>query len=196
MALAALLYMVAFDAFADRISLVAAYRTLKDAGVGAWAVRMTLVGFSALLLTTTMNSIRHAALATTVATVWLAILATMSLLLSPVGALSPFGDSDGMGPTLIWGPLLIAAVHFVLIALVRTLARIKQAEWADLISLGVGGALSLFAFGVCARMVAGGWLAMKVMQPLEKQAILLAVFAAVAVIVFAQNWSCAKDKPS
>ncbi|CAG1773291.1 hypothetical protein BAC2_03864 [uncultured bacterium] len=101
-----------------------------------------------------------------------------------------------MGPPLIWGPLLVATVNCVVVALIRTLARIKQAEWADLISLGVGGALSLFACGLCARMVAGGWLAMKVMEPLEKQAIRLAAFVAVAVVVFIQNLKGTEGKPS
>lgn len=187
MATAALICVVVSDTFAERISLVAARSTLENSGVGAWAVRMTFAGLSALLIITTTNLIRHAAIATSVATIWLAVLATASLLLSPTGALSPFGQSDGFGPVLVWGPSLVAAVCCALIAMTRALAHTKHPQWADLVSLSTGIGLFGVASYVCARMVAGGWLAMKVIESPEKTAIRLSIFAAIFVIVFMRN---------
>ncbi|CAG0975881.1 hypothetical protein PLCT2_01617 [Planctomycetaceae bacterium] len=184
-ACASLNCVIVLDQFAEPIAVVASRYALKHTEVSYWTLRMTLLAMSGLLVIISFSSMRAAAYGASIATLWLALLATASLMVAPTDPL--WSSTLGQGQPLIWGPMSVAAAHLALCIVARAVSARVTKPFNSWIPIGVGLVLTWVAWGVCARMVAGGWLLLTIGESTAQSASKLGVYAGVVLAVFLLN---------
>jgi hypothetical protein len=193
-ACAALVCLYALDQFAERVAYVASRYQLKHTDVSYWSLRMTLLAMPGLLAVLSFSSARTAVYGTSIATVWLAMLATASLMISPTNPLWDPPLPLEQGKPLIWGPLSVAAAHWVLCLASKAATSRFVEPYKNWVPLGIGVILLSVAGGVCNRMVGGGWLLGKVSEDLGQSSARLGVYASVGVAVFLRSYFSTADE--
>lgn len=191
-ACASLNCLLVLDHFAEPVAVVSSRYALKNAEVSYWMLRITLLAMSGLLSVISFSSLRTAALGASTGALWLALLATASLMVAPSAPL--WNSEPGQGQPLIWGPLSVAVAHITL-CLVVTVASVRVAKpFNKWIPIGVGLAFMWVAWAVCVRMVAGGWLLLTIGESSSQSASRFGVYAAVGVAVFLLNCAFPADE--
>lgn len=165
--------------------MVGSRYALKQTEVSYWDLRMTLLAMSGLLVVFSFFSSRAAIIGTSVATLWLAMLATASLMIAPTAPL--WNSPAGQGQPLIWGPLCVAAAHWVLCLASKAATSRFVEPFKNWVPIGIGVVLLWVAFGVCTRMVAGGWLLLTIGESSGQTAAKFGIYSGVVVAVFVQN---------